>query len=240
MQTTGIRNIRAPGASFLNQAIRSQLVLAAYRACGNHGSVFKPTGTDKPPLAPQENGGLIQQDPSGNISQQGRRCLVLIGREVEMNVSAAHFTVILSAGSAGHQAITEIDQAAKRDKGKQDGLFQRNRMRTVCLFFQNGSFSYMGAITHHNIVQKNRIPEKTAFQLYPGPDIAVFNCNRPFITQFCTGKGERFIAIGGFPAKGSSCIPAAGFMAINRSFLPVQNWVMKGRLQLKTAISGPG
>ena len=60
-----------------------------------------------------------------------------------MNVRAAHFTVILSAGSAGIRAIAEIDQAAKRDKGKQDGLLLvQPYAHCLRMFLQNGSLSH--------------------------------------------------------------------------------------------------
>jgi len=70
-----------------------------------------------------------------------------------MDIGTAHFTMIITTGPAGHEAVAEIDQTAKRLQKGKDGLFQSNRVRAAYLFFKDASFADMSS---HSILALSR------------------------------------------------------------------------------------
>ncbi len=103
--------------------------------------------------------------------------------------------MVPAACSSRHQAIAKIDHTAKRDKRKQDRLFQPDAMCSAGLFLQDTSFPYMRAQSHAGLFKENRISEIPALEFDPGADLAVFNCYRAFSANFRSCGDERFFAI---------------------------------------------
>ena len=68
-------------------------------------------------LATQKNGRLIQHDAPRDIADQRSGRLVLMRRKIEVDIGRTHFAVIFPAGAARHQAVAEIDEAARGHKG---------------------------------------------------------------------------------------------------------------------------
>ena len=132
------------GTALHNQVVLLHLVFAANATSRHDGSVSDSARSHQTPLPSQENRGLVQHDPFGDIPHKRWCGLILIGGIVEVYVRAAHLTMILSTGTAGHQTVAKINQAAQGDIWKQYGLFQSNGMRNIGLFFQNCPLPHMG------------------------------------------------------------------------------------------------
>ena len=80
-----------------------------------------------------------------------------------MDVGAADFTVIFSAGATRHEAIAEIDQTAKGHERKQNRLFEAHGVGNLGFFFENTAFPDMRSASGTGFIQENRFFEKTAF-----------------------------------------------------------------------------
>jgi len=174
--------------------------MAKDRARRHDVAVPEAHGADDAALAAQKDGGLVEHDAPGDIPQQRRRCFVRVRREIEVNVGAAHFGVIAAAGAAGHQAVAEIDQAAQRDKGKEDGLFQTDAMGAACFFLQEASFPHVRAHSQVCLVQENRFAEESSLQLDARAELAVLDRRGRFVPQFAVGRDHGFPAVN--PASG--------------------------------------
>ena len=176
------RYIAASAATTKYQAIGAQLVLAVDGAGGNDGTVFQSTRADQPPLAAEKNRSLLQHHPPGNIPDERSGRFVLIGGEIEVNVRAADLAVVLAIGAAGHETITEIDQASQGYERKQDRLFQPDGVGDARLLFEDCASSDMRTGTGRHTVQHDRILKKTSVQVDIGTDLAVDDCQRCFGT----------------------------------------------------------
>jgi len=174
--------------------------MAQDRARGHDIAESEAHGADDPSLPAQKDGGLVEHYTPGDISQQGRRCFVRVRREIEVNVGAAHFGVIAAAGPAGHQAVAEIDQAAQRDKGKEDGLFQADAVGAACFLLQEAAFPDVRAHPQICLVQENRFAEESSLQLDTLPELAVLDRRGRFVSQFAVGRDDGFPAVN--PASG--------------------------------------
>ena len=106
-------------------------VAAKHRTCGNHRAV---PGLDRPDcaaLAAEEDGGLVEHDASGYVTEQGRGRLVAVRGEVEVDVGRTHLAVVGTARPARHQAVAEVDQAAQCDEREEDGLLESDTVRAA-------------------------------------------------------------------------------------------------------------
>ena len=107
-----------------------------------------------------------------------------------MDIGAADLTVILAAGAAGHQAVTEIDQTAQGNKRQQNGVLQGHRMGNAGLLFQNGGLAYVRPQGTFGVIQKNRPVKVPPFKLDIRADLTIVNRNRCFMSQFYAGKDQ--------------------------------------------------
>ena len=155
------------------QAAGAQFVLAVDGAGGNDGTVFQSARADQPTLAAEKNRRLLQHHPPGNIPDERSGRLVLVGGEVKVNIRAADLAVVLAVGAAGHETITEIDQATQGYERKQDRLFQPNGVGDARLLFEDCASSDMRTGTGRHTVQHDRILKKTSVQVDIGSDLAV-------------------------------------------------------------------
>ncbi len=135
---------------------------------------------------------MIEHHPCRDIPYQGCGCLVLIGRIVEVNVSAPHLAVIFSVRAAGHQTIAEVDKAAQGHKGEENSLLQPHRVSRPGLLFEDASFSYMRAGRYLHPIQKDRSLKKSSMQFHSPADLAVGNRNRRLIPQLRAAADKCF------------------------------------------------
>ena len=112
-----------------------------------------------------------------------------------MDIGTAHFTMIITTGPAGHEAVAEIDQTAKRYKREKDGLFQSDRVRAAYLFFKDASFADMSSHSHIRFIQKDGLAEEAAFEFDCGTELTVFNRYRRLVAQLTAGGDDRSAAI---------------------------------------------
>ncbi len=101
-----------------------------------------------------------------------------------MDKRASNFAVIFAACATRHEAITEIYKAPQRHVGKENRLFQTDGMGNACLFFKNRSFTHVRTVTKVGTLKEYRFLEKSSLQVHIRPYLAIFKCDRPFITYF--------------------------------------------------------
>ena len=170
-------------------------VLAQNGASGNDVPIAEPQGPDHAALPAQEDGGLVEHDPSGHIPDEGGGGLVAVGREVEVDVGAPHLAVVLAACAAGHQAVTEIDQAAKGHEGEEDGLLQPDAVGPARLFLQDAALPHLRAKPHVGLLEKNGFLEVAALELHLGSDLAVLHGDRPLSPELCARRDDGLFAV---------------------------------------------
>ncbi len=136
--------LEARGRSRSDELAVLEDVIPEDRAGGDHRAVADADRADRAALAAEEDGGLVQHDAAGHVTEERGGRLVAVGREVEVDVGAAHLAVVLAAGAAGHQAVAEVDQAPERDEGKQDGLLEADAVGAVGLLLQEAAFADLG------------------------------------------------------------------------------------------------
>lgn len=116
-------------------------------------------GPTIPPCPPRKTGSLSKHYTIRNIAHYWRCSLILIRGIIKMDIRTSDLTVILSACSAAHKAVTKIYKAAKGNKRKQNGLFQTHRVWAVPDSSSNRHPSLMLRIgSDWCIWQKNRVP----------------------------------------------------------------------------------
>ena len=177
------RHIPAAAGAAEDQAAGTQFVLAVDGAGGDDGAVFQAAGTDQAALPSQEKRGLIQHHPARDVPQQRGGRLVLVGSEVKVDIGTADLAVIFAVGTAGHQAIAEIDQASQSDKREQDRLFQADGMRNAGFLFDYRSLPDVGAGTGRGAAQKDSVFKKAAVQAHIRADLAIDNGHGLLIAQ---------------------------------------------------------
>jgi hypothetical protein len=101
-----------------------------------------------------------------------------------MDKGTSDFTVIFSTCPAGHQTITEINQAAEGDERKKNGLFQSNAVGCAGLFLKNCAPPHVGAGAKSGPFEKNGILEIAAFEFHAPANLAVVNGHRAFGANF--------------------------------------------------------
>ena len=83
--------------------------------CDNR-TVGDACGADQTTLPSKKNWFLLQKYALWNIANQRCGRLILMRRIVEVDVGGSNFAMILPAGAARHEYITEIDQATQCDE----------------------------------------------------------------------------------------------------------------------------
>ena len=100
-----------------------------------------------------------------------------------MDISAANFTVIFSAGAPRHETVTKIDQTPQGYKRKQNRLLETHGMGNLSFFFKNTPIPDMRPTSRTGFFQENRFFEKTALESDPRTELAVLDGDRGFISN---------------------------------------------------------
>ncbi|OQC22414.1 MAG: hypothetical protein BWX70_03184 [Verrucomicrobia bacterium ADurb.Bin070] len=153
-------------------------VAAPDLACGDDGAERDHAGAHQAALAAEEDRGPVQQHALRHVADEGRRGLVLMRREVEVDVRRADLRMVLAARAAGHQRIAEVDQAAGRDPRQEDRLLDTHAMRDRRALLEQAARAHVRPAAGLEAVQKGRALKKAASQLDAGAELAVVHGGR--------------------------------------------------------------
>ena len=213
-----------------------QNILPADRAGGNNRAISNAYGTNQAALSAQEDRRLIQHYPMGHIADQRGCGLVLMRREIEMNVGRADFAVIFSARSARHQGVAEINQTARRHIGQEQCLLEADGMRSSCLFFHQRARPHMRRAAHIDSLQESSSGKKTAFQFNMISELAIFEGNRRLAAEFGTGSDGRFGS--GDPAARVNDYAGRNAIGVNRCVHLNRTWAGDDNPFLEQTLNG--
>ena len=133
-----------------------------------------------------------------DVAEQRRCRLVPVGREVEVDIAGPDLGVIPSRRATGHEAVAEVDEAAERHEGEEDGLLEAHAVGAAGFLLEDARLAHLRAEAEVRLLEKNRLAKVTALELSPGPELAVLDRHGAFAADLGARRDDRLRAV--YPA----------------------------------------